>query len=183
MQNCFFFFNEINKKTILCTNHLGWKENLLATNDWDPVELSRESCHQFPQRKLRSPQNCYLFWVSHLVGKSSFKCRTEYSLSYVIGFNKGDFCLIGLSNLEFHWLIHWNLVNSFESREDDCQLCHTSTVGFPLSSFLFVYAIMTRFECKLLVLWILWLLLILYGGKFFNWKKIVGNDRQRYKTW
>ena len=22
--------------------------------------------------------------------------------------NKGDFCLIGLFNLEFHWLIHWN---------------------------------------------------------------------------
>ena len=44
--------------------------------------------------------------------------------------NKGDFCLIGQSNLEFHWLIHWNLVNSFEAREDDCQLCDTSTVVF-----------------------------------------------------
>ena len=44
--------------------------------------------------------------------------------------NKGNFCLIGQSNLEFHWLIHWNLVNSFEAREDDCQLCDTSTIVF-----------------------------------------------------
>ena len=63
-----------NKKTILCTNHLGWQENSLATNDWDPVELSRESCHQFPQPNLWPPQNFCLFWVSHLVGKSSFLC-------------------------------------------------------------------------------------------------------------
>ena len=84
MQNC-LFFNEINKKTILCTNHLRWKENSLATNDWDPVELSWESRHQFPQWNLRPPQNYYLFWISHLVGKSSFKCRTEYFLPYVIG--------------------------------------------------------------------------------------------------
>ena len=46
--------------------------------------------------------------------------------------DKGDFCLLGLSNLEFHWLIHWNLVNSFESREDDCHLCHTSAAVLPL---------------------------------------------------
>lgn len=121
-------------------------------------------------------------WIARN-GRLSAESRGKPNVINADFYHKGDFCLIGLSNLEFHWLIHWNLVNSFESREDDCQLCHTSTVGFPLSSFLFVYAIMTRFECKLLVLWILWLLLISYGGKFFNWKKIVGNDRQRYKTW
>ena len=45
-----------NKKTILCTNHLSWKENSLETNDWDLVQLSRESCHQFPQRNMQ-PQH------------------------------------------------------------------------------------------------------------------------------
>ena len=64
----------------------------------------------------------------------------------VVSFDKGDSCLIGESNLEFHWVIYWNLVNSFEAREDDCQLCHSSMVVFLLSSFLFVYAIVTRFE-------------------------------------
>ena len=34
---------------------------------------------------VRPPQNYYLFRISHLVGKSSFKCRTEYFLSYVTG--------------------------------------------------------------------------------------------------
>ena len=59
-----------------------------------------------------------------------------------------------------------------------------SQIGGWFYSFKFLVClwIMTRFECKLLVLWILWLLLILYGGKFFNWKKIAGIDRQRYKT-
>ena len=65
------FWWRVKTKTILCTNHLGWKENSLATNDWDPVELSRESCHQFPQRNL-PPAAPKLFLISHLVGKSSF---------------------------------------------------------------------------------------------------------------
>ena len=72
-----------NKKTILCTNHLGWKEDSLATET--PWSFPGKAAINFPQRNLRPPQNYYLFWISHLVGESSFKCRTEYFLSHVIG--------------------------------------------------------------------------------------------------
>ena len=76
-------------------------------------------------------------WIARN-GRLSAESRGKPNVINADFYHKGDFCLIGLSNLEFHWLIHWNLVNSFESREDDCQLCHKSAVGFPLSSFLFV---------------------------------------------
>ena len=58
-----------NKGTILFTNHfcLGWKENSLKI-DQDPVETTAAP----PQKK-------------HLVGKSSFKPRTEVFSSYIIG--------------------------------------------------------------------------------------------------
>ena len=71
--------------------------------------------------------------------------RPRVASTLFIG-NKGGFCLIGQSNLEIHWLIYRNLVNSFEAREDDSLLCDPSMVVLPLSSFLFVYAIVTRFK-------------------------------------
>ena len=88
-----------------------------------------------------------------------------YSISCTVFYK---FCLIGQSNLE----CHWNLVDSFKVREDDCQFCDPSMVAFPLSSFFFVYPIMTRFEWKLLALWILWLLLV------FLWRKGFSTERK-----
>ena len=107
-----FFLNEINKKTILCTNHLGWKENSLATNDWDPVELSRESWH---------PKTIIFFaFISHLVGKSSFKSRTECFLSYVINWwnvqDKWAFCGFGRFGLCVFIFSTWLLIRNDLSR-------------------------------------------------------------------
>ena len=78
-----YFFWFTNKNTIRFTNHfdLGLKENSLKI-DWDPVELSGKSA--IISTKPRSPQN-YLFWIDHLVGKSSFKRGTEVFSFYIIG--------------------------------------------------------------------------------------------------
>ena len=51
--------------------------------DWDPVELSGKTA--MISTKLRPPQNYYLFWIDHLVGKSSFKRRTQVFSFYIIG--------------------------------------------------------------------------------------------------
>ena len=61
-------------------------------------------------------------------------CRTKSimvlsKVTYCGSYRTKETCPIGQSNLEIHWLVHWNLVNSFESREDDCQLCDTSPSG------------------------------------------------------
>ena len=68
------------KDTIRFTNHfdLGLKEISLKI-DWDPEELSRKTA--MISTKPRPPQNNYLFWTDHLVGKSSFKRGTYYRLN------------------------------------------------------------------------------------------------------
>ena len=76
-----------NKGTILFTNHfyLGWKEvRLRLTEIPRAVELSGKTA--LISTKPQPPQSCYLFWIDHhLVGKSSFKCRTEVFSFYIIG--------------------------------------------------------------------------------------------------
>ena len=74
-----------NKDAILFTSHfdLGRKENSLKI-DLDTVELSGKTA--LNSTKLRPPQkNYYLFWIDHLVGKSSFKRKTELFSFYIIG--------------------------------------------------------------------------------------------------
>ena len=76
-----------NKGTIIFTIHfyLGWKENSLKT-DWDPWAEELSGKTTTISTKPRLPQNCYLFWIDHhLVGKSSFKRRTEVFSFYIIG--------------------------------------------------------------------------------------------------
>ena len=114
--------------------------NLIRENLHRPYA---NSCSRAEDRQMRS---LMILVTVMYTSKQCALMRRQSFMARVRNFtNKGDFCLIGLSNLEFHWLIHWNLVNSFELREGDCQLCHTWTVAFLVSSFLFVYAIMTRF--------------------------------------
>ena len=83
---CIFYKNfwVKNMDTILFTNHfdLGWKENSLKI-DWDPVELSGKTA--MISTKPRPPQNYYLFWVDHRLGKLSFKRGTEVFSFYIIG--------------------------------------------------------------------------------------------------
>ena len=43
--------------------------------DVDHVELSGKTA--MISTKPRPPQNYYLFWIDHIVGKSSLKCRTQ----------------------------------------------------------------------------------------------------------
>ena len=47
------------------------KKIRLLKIDWGPVELSGKTA--MISTKPRPPQNYYLFWIDHLVGKSSFK--------------------------------------------------------------------------------------------------------------
>ena len=83
---CIFYKNVWfkNKDTILFTNHfdLGWKENSLKIVR-DAVELSMKTA--MVSTNPRQPQNYSLFWIDHLVVKSSFKRRTEVFSFYIIG--------------------------------------------------------------------------------------------------
>ena len=51
--------------------------------NWDPVELSGKTA--IISTKPRPPENYYLFWIDHLVGKSSFKRGTEVFSFYIVG--------------------------------------------------------------------------------------------------
>ena len=80
-----FFYKNFwvkNKGTILFTNHFyfGWKENSLKI-DWDPVGRGafRENCYDFNETTAAPKLD------HHLIGKSSFKRRTEVFSSYIIG--------------------------------------------------------------------------------------------------
>ena len=73
-----------NKDTVLFNDnfYLGWKGNSLKI-DWHRVELSGKTA--VISTKPRPPQNYSLFWIDHLVGKLSFKRRTEVFSFYIIG--------------------------------------------------------------------------------------------------
>ena len=97
--------------------------------------------------------------------------------------NKGDFCLIGHSNLEFNWLIRWNFVNSFQGATQrlpalwliygccsSCKLLVSSLdhemVWMQIAGFVNTLVTTYFYRGKF------------FGGKFFKWTKIVGSDRQ-----
>ena len=86
---CLCIFSKVfwvkNKETILFTSNLNlvWKKIRFNKIDWDPLELSGKTA--LISTKPRPPQDYYLFWIDHLVGKSSLKHRTQVFSFYIIG--------------------------------------------------------------------------------------------------
>ena len=115
----------------------------------------QQTCHQWnPEHYILCIWNCYIVAVYVWCQVYTFFCCNFWIVSKgKRSWSNGDSVKTILKTAG--GLIHWNLVHSFKAR--DCHLCGASmVVEVPLSSFSFVYAIMTRFEWKLLVLWILW---------------------------
>ena len=95
---------------------------LLIMIDWDPVKLSGKTA--MISTKPRPPQSCYLFWIDHLIGKSSFKRGTEVFSFYIIGemFRKNELFVDFVAASCVLIFITW-YVTTCQDTKDNAGLC------------------------------------------------------------